>query len=100
MWHAFSLKFLVPRVALWTKKSSGYETLLNYLRNGQSLELYRRLHADMFNSDKILINVVDMNIKLTRAPETFYRLSPSDDTKGRIKILETILLTCQRLIFR
>jgi len=38
----------------------------------------------LFNSDKMLINGVDMNIKLTRAPEAFYVLAPSDDTKLRI----------------
>ena len=35
----------------------------------------------------MLINGVDMNIKLTRAPESFYLLAPSDDVKVRIKIL-------------
>jgi len=27
---------------------------------------------DLFNCDEMLINVVDMNIKLTRAPDAFY----------------------------
>ena len=30
----------------------------------------------MLNSDKMLINGVDMNIKLTRAPESFLSFSP------------------------
>jgi len=29
-----------------------------------------------------------MNIKLTRAPEASYLLAPSDDNKGRTKILD------------
>jgi len=37
---------------------------------------------------KMLINGLDMNIKLTRAPEAFYLLAPSDDNKVRIKILD------------
>ena len=36
----------------------------------------------------MLIYDVDMNIKLNRAPEAFYLLAPSDDTKLRIKILD------------
>jgi hypothetical protein len=36
----------------------------------------------------MLINAVDINIKLTRTPEAFYLLAPKDDTKGRIKILD------------
>jgi hypothetical protein len=43
----------------------------------------------------MLINDVDMNIKLTSAPETFYLLAPSDDTKGRIKILDPTLFITQ-----
>jgi hypothetical protein len=39
----------------------------------------------------MLINHVDMNIKLTSAPESFYLWGPSEDTKERIKILEATL---------
>jgi len=39
----------------------------------------------------MLIHGVDMNIKLTRAPESFYLLVPSDDTKLSIKILDATL---------
>jgi len=38
-------------------------------------------YTDFLNSDKMLIKVVDMNNNLTRAPEAFYLLAPSDDTK-------------------
>jgi hypothetical protein len=36
---------------------------------------------DLFNCDEMLINDVDMNIKLTRAPDAFYLLAYSDDKK-------------------
>ena len=49
----------------------------------------------MFNSDKMLINGVDMNIKLTRAPDPFYLLAPSDDNKVRIKIFDATLFITQ-----
>jgi len=45
----------------------------------------------LFISDKMLIDGVDMNIKLTRTPEAFYLLAPTDDTKVRIKILDAAL---------
>jgi hypothetical protein len=57
--------------------------------------LYGRLHADLFNSDRLLLNGVDMNIKLTRAPEAFYLLGPSDDSKVRIKIMDATLFLTQ-----
>ena len=74
------------------KDYKGYATRLNYLSDSQTVELYGRLHADLLNSDKMLINGVDMNVKLTRAPVAFYLLAPSDDTKVRIKILDANLL--------
>jgi hypothetical protein len=43
----------------------------------------------------MLINGVDMNIKLARAPEAFYLLAPSDDTKVHIKILDATLFITQ-----
>jgi hypothetical protein len=63
------------------KDNNGYTTRLKYINNSQTVELYGRLHADLFNSDIMLVNGVDMNIKLTRAPEAFYLLAPNDYTK-------------------
>jgi hypothetical protein len=74
------------------KENKGYTLLLTYLNNCQRIQLYGRLHADLFVSDRMLINGVDMNIKLTRAPEAFYLLAPSNDTKLRIKILDANLI--------
>jgi len=79
------------------KKSdiNGYTTRLKYIGNSQTVELYGRLHADLFNSEKMFINGVDMNIKLTRTPEAFYLLAPNDDTNVRIKILDATLFITQ-----
>jgi hypothetical protein len=74
------------------KDNNGYTTRLQYMCCSQTVELYGRLHADLFNSDRMLINGVDMNIKLTRTSESFYLLGPSDDTKVRIKIMDASLL--------
>jgi hypothetical protein len=41
------------------------------------------------------MNGVDINIKLTRAPEAFYLLSRSDDANVRIKILDATLFVTQ-----
>jgi hypothetical protein len=43
----------------------------------------------------MLINDVDMYIKLTRTPEAFYLLAPNDDTKIRTKILDATLFITQ-----
>jgi hypothetical protein len=43
----------------------------------------------------MLINGVDMNIRVTRAPEAFYLLGSADDPKVRIKIKNATLLVTQ-----
>jgi len=73
------------------KENTGYAKRLNYLSNDKILKLHARLQADLFKYDKMLINGVDININFTRAPDTFYLLSPSDENKVRIKILDATL---------
>jgi hypothetical protein len=68
------------------KSNSGYVTQLTYLCNSHTVELYGRLHADMLNSDKMLINGEDMNVKLTLAPDAFYLLGLTDDTNYELKL--------------
>jgi hypothetical protein len=54
------------------KDNNGYTAPLKYIGNSQTVELYARLHADLFNSDKMLINGVDMNIKLVHQKLIIY----------------------------
>ena len=75
------------------KNNAGHTTRLHYLGNSNTMELFGRLHDDLFNSDKMRINGVHLNIKLTRASEGFYLLATADDNKLRIKILDVTLLT-------
>ena len=53
------------------KDNDGYTTQINYLRNGQTVELYGKLLADFISTGKMLLNGVDMNIKLKSAIELF-----------------------------
>ena len=79
------------------KESKGYATRLTYLSKCQTLELYGRLEVDLFNSDRMLINDVFVNIRLTRAPEALYLLGPSHEHMVHINIL-TLLLCCLYLV--
>jgi hypothetical protein len=77
------------------KDNSGHDTRLKYLSRNQTVELFGRLHADLFNSYKMLINGADMNSNLTLSQEAFYLLGPTDDPKVRIKILDATLFVTQ-----
>jgi hypothetical protein len=73
--------------------NSGYVRRLGHLFDSKTVEVIGRLHGDLFNSNSMLINGVDMNIKLTRAPSSFYLLRPADDSKMKIKIMEAIYVS-------
>jgi hypothetical protein len=45
----------------------------------------------------MLISGLGMNTKLTRTPEAFFLLAPTDDTKVRIKILDATLYHSSRI---
>ena len=79
----------------WYLDLSGELKKLKYLSNSQTIELYGRLNPDLINSDKMLFDGVDMNIKLTRASEAFFLLAHSDDKKLRVKILDATLINTE-----
>ena len=89
------LWFLDSPISDGAFKNTGHATRLHYLGNSNTIAIFGRLHADLFNSDKMLINGVDMNIKLTREPEGFYLLAPSSYNKLCIKILDATLFITQ-----
>lgn len=55
-----------------------------------TIELVTRLHSDIFNSDRYLINGVDMNIKLMRNSPEFY-LMKDENCNVNVKINKAIL---------
>jgi len=77
------------------KDNGVYAKRLHFLSNCKILELYGIIHADVFSSNIVLINGVDINIKLTRAPESSYLLASSDDNILRFKILDALLFITQ-----
>jgi hypothetical protein len=101
LWHATSFDFLfLDSVAVGgsltaDKANTGYTTKLNYLSESQTIQLYGRLHAYLFNSDRMRINGVYRNIRLTRAPEAFYLLGTTGDDNVRIKIFDATVFVAQ-----
>ena len=59
-----------------------------YARNSQSFELEGKLHMDFFQQEKLLINNVDMRVKLTRAKPSFYLMSKDNAPSYRLAIQE------------
>jgi len=63
---------------------------------GKEVELVGRLHCDVLNSGKYLLNNVDLRITLTRNPASLVVLSP-DDISPKI-VIEDISLLCRKVV--
>ena len=57
-----------------------------FTQNSREVHLLGPLHADIFFSDRLLLNSVDLRIKLTRASDAFC-LTSAPNTNYRLKIL-------------
>ena len=55
------------------------------------VHMYGRLHADICNVPKLILNGLKIQIKLTKAKPAFYVLSNKEDSKAYLKILEALL---------
>ncbi len=58
-------------------------------------ELYSRLHVDAFNTDRLLLNLVDIKIKLTKQKNSFCLMGKE---KLRVKFLQAVLYVRKVLI--
>jgi hypothetical protein len=56
--------------------------------SSKPFEMYSRLHVDAFNSDRLLLNHVDIKIKLTKQKSSFCLMG---NDKLRVKFLQAVL---------
>ncbi|XP_031635354.1 uncharacterized protein F54H12.2-like [Contarinia nasturtii] len=69
------------------KNNPGYVERKKLIENGE-VEMYSNLHCDIFNSDKFMINGVEMCVKLIKAKNEFHLIG---DDSGEIEIVEANL---------
>ena len=70
----------------------GYRSRRDVIANGKgSVELLTRLYSDIFNSDRYLLNGVDITIKLNRNKPQFYLMMTDDKLNISIKIKNALL---------
>jgi hypothetical protein len=103
--------------SLWSKDTaSEFDNLVNskvdnsnkaqkynngFLERGKAValskpfELYSRLHVDAFNTDRLLLNLVDIKIKLTKQKNSFCLMGKE---KLRVKFLQAVLYVKKVLI--
>ena len=58
----------------------------------KTFDMIGHLHRDVFNQDKMLLNGVEMRLRLLRSKDAFCLMDSSDDGKFNIKIKEATLI--------
>lgn len=71
-------------------KNSGFITRGKAIASGEEIELCGRLHLDMFNSSKYLLNNVDVGVTFELGNQGFFLLSDDED-ESTVKILDATL---------
>lgn len=60
-------------------------------KKGIKVELMGKIHADMLNQPKLLLNNVDLKIILNKEKSSFYMMAEKDNSPASIKILEATM---------
>lgn len=91
------------------KNNKGYAIRETRMLNSQTVELFGRVHADMFNQHRLLLNNIDLRIALSIEKSDFYIIEKDTETSfikidsatlymNHITINPDILLTNERLL--
>ena len=64
----------------------------HFTLGGKTFDMIGHLHCDVFNQDKMLINGVEMRVRLVRSKDAFCLIDVSNDGKFSVKIKEAALI--------
>ena len=65
--------------------NSGLHQRALFIAESQPLELMGRIHSDIFQQDRYLLNNIDLHIKLIRSPTSFHLMGDADHYLTTIK---------------
>uniref|UniRef100_A0ABD2XIS4 Uncharacterized protein n=1 Tax=Trichogramma kaykai TaxID=54128 RepID=A0ABD2XIS4_9HYME len=72
--------------------NSGLLERQSFTINSRPLDMIGHLHCDVFNQDKMLINGVEMRVRLVRSKDAFCLMDSSPDARFRVNIEEASLI--------
>lgn len=84
-------KFEALPNAVQAEQNLGLKERQKYSLGGKTFDLIGHLHCDIFNQDKMLLNGVEMRVRLVRSKDTFCLMDASDDGKFKVQIKEATL---------
>ena len=69
-----------------------------YTLAGRSSDIIGHLHPDVFNQDKMLLNGVELRVRLVRSKDAFCLMDASADGKFRVQIKEaSLMIRCAKI---
>lgn len=71
--------------------NTGLKARYEHTKDSQTVELIGRIHEDVFNIDRLMINGVDLRLKLTRLKNEFCLLSSAAGANFKV-VLEDVIL--------
>ena len=74
------------------ESNSGLVKRRSFILNGQALDMIGHLHCDVFNQDKMLINGVEVRVRLTRSKDEFCLMDASEGGLFRVNITDATLI--------
>ena len=80
-----------PSAAEDVNTNTGLKTRYNLMMQSKELEVFGKLHADIFNVPTLLIPEVQIQVKLDRSRSEFYLLSTQADAKAVFKFKDAVL---------
>lgn len=66
--------------------SNGMKQRMKIFENKKVVELYGKVHADLFNQSKLLLNNVDLKVVLTLEKPSFYFMTDTEGKDAEIKL--------------
>lgn len=71
--------------------NTGLKARYQHTKESQSVEMIGRIHEDVFNIDRLMINGVDLRLKLTRSKNEFCLLSSVTGANFKVVLEDAIL---------
>ena len=80
-----------PAAAVDANTNTRFKTRYNLMMQSKELELFGKLHSDIFNVPTLLIPGVQIQVKLDRSKSEFYLLTTKHDAKAVFKLTDAAL---------
>ena len=80
-----------PKGTVDANTNTGFTLRYQLLKDSKEVELYGKIHADIFNVSTLLIPGVQIQVKLDKAKPDFYLLSHKADAKAIFKFTDAAL---------